>query len=112
MCRLLQQRQYFNWSNYSVPETKAFGQMANYRMKEELRQQIRPTNVVIIIAGMWAAHSEWIEFELDYAFDIGKPILGVRPRGAQRLPYQIQLKADLVVNWNTESIVSGIRAIS
>lgn len=112
MVNLLNNRSYFNFTNYSVPETKAFGPMARYKMEEELRSQIRPVNCVIIIGGMWANHSDWIKFEMDFANSINKPVLGVRPRGAQVMPIAVALASDLVVNWNSDSIVAGIRQIT
>jgi len=112
MYNLLKYRPYFPWENYSVPETKAFGQMTNAQMQEQLRKQIRPVNCVIIIGGMWTNHSDWIQFEMDFAKSIHKPILGVRPRGARIMPVAVTEKADQIVNWNADSIVAGIRAIS
>lgn len=112
MVNLLDNRPYFAWINYSVPETKAFGPLKDSVMKEELRQQIRPVNCVIIIGGMWTAYSDWIQFEMEFAEEIGKPILGVRPRGAQVMPAAVIAKADKVVSWNSDSIVDGIREIS
>lgn len=112
MVNLLNNRMYFTWTNYSVPETKAFGPMANAQMKEQLRNQIRPVNCAIIIGGMWTAYSDWIQFEMEFAESIGKPILGVRPRGAQVMPAAVAAKANKVVNWNSDSIVAGIREIS
>jgi hypothetical protein len=112
MVTLLNQKPYFTWMNYSVPETKAFGVMANYKMKEELKDQIRPVNCVIIIGGMWTNYSDWIQFEMEFAHQIGKPILGVRPRGAKIMPTAVIQKSSLIVNWNTDSIVDGIRRIS
>jgi len=112
MVNLLNNRPYFTFSNYSVPETKAFGVMAKYKMEDELRDQIKPVNCVIIIGGMWANHSDWIKFEMDYAKSIGKPILGVRPRGALAMPLSVTLACDKVVYWNSDSIVAGIREIT
>ena len=86
--------------------------MSNAELKEQLRKQIRPVNCVIIISGMWFNHSDWIKFEMEFAQDIGKPILGVRPRGAKVTPTEVVLAADKMVNWSTESIVAGIREIS
>lgn len=37
MVNLLNNRPYFNFTNFSVPETKAFGPMARYKMEDELR---------------------------------------------------------------------------
>jgi hypothetical protein len=112
MVSLLENRMYFTWTNYSVPETKAFGPMAKAQMEEQLRNQIRPVNCVIIIGGMWTAYSDWIQFEMEFAESIGKPILGVKPRGAQLMPAAVTAKANQIVNWNSDSIVAGIRAIS
>lgn len=85
--------------------------MAQYQMREQLRNQIRPVNCVIIIGGMWTNYSDWIQFEMNFAQQIGKPILGVRPRSAKVMPQAVINASTKVVNWNTESIVSGIREI-
>lgn len=112
MVSLLTNRPYFEWKNYSVPENKAFVGLNNHRLAEQIRNQIRPVQCVIIIGGMWTNYSDWINFEMTFAKDIGKPILGVRPRSAKIMPQAVIETADLVVNWNTESIVAGIRQIS
>ena len=112
MVNLLNNRLYFNFTNYSVPEAKAFGPMANAALKEQLRHQIRPVHCVIIIGGMWTNHSDWIQFEMDFASSIGKPILGVRPRSAKVMPQAVVNASNRVVNWNSDSIVEGIRQIS
>ena len=112
MVRLLNDQRYFSWKNYSVPEVKAFGLMAVEKMKEELRQQIRPVQCVIVIGGMWTNYSDWIDFEMDFAKRLGKPILGVRPRSAKVMPRAVIEASSMVVNWNGASIVAGIRKIS
>ena len=86
--------------------------MNKYKMEDELRDQIRPVNCVIIIGGMWTNHSDWIKFEMDFAKSINKPILGVRPLDAQVMPEAVTLESDLVVSWNADSIVAGIRQIT
>lgn len=102
----------FIYANHSIPEERAFGRMSIADLKEQLREQIRPVEVVIIIGGMYVAHSDWIQFEIDYAKLLGKPILGIRPRGAQVMPAAVSLAADEIVNWNTDSIVSAIRRLA
>lgn len=112
MVNLLINRPYFEFTNYSVPEVKAFAPMGSEAMREQLRNQIRPVHCVIIIAGMWTNHSDWIQFEIDFAKSTGKPILGVRPRSASVMPVAVTQASNLVVSWNSDSIVAGIRAIS
>lgn len=102
----------FIYANHSVPEDSGFGRMNVAELKEQLREQIRPVEIVIIIGGMYVAHSDWIQFEIDYAELLGKPILGIRPRGAQLMPAAVTQAADEVVNWNTDSIVNAIRRLT
>lgn len=112
MVSLLDSRPYFVWTNYSVPENKAFVGLTNAELIDQIKNQIRPVQCVIIIGGMWTNYSDWIQLEMEFAKDIGKPILGVRPRSARVMPQAVVEAADLVVNWNTESIIEGIRQIS
>lgn len=102
----------FIWTNYSVPVDKKFEQMSSQALAEEIRGQIRPVQCVIVLAGMYAAHSGWIQFEIDFAKSLGKPILGIVPWGAERTPLSVALAADRMVNWNSSSIVAGIRGVT
>jgi hypothetical protein len=101
----------FKWSNYSVPEAKAFEGMNAAELTEQMRRQIRPAQCVIIVSGMYVNHSSWIQFEMDFAKEIGKPILGIKRWGEQRTPQSIVDKADEMVSWNSSSIVAAIRRL-
>ncbi|MBW2059599.1 MAG: TIR domain-containing protein, partial [Deltaproteobacteria bacterium] len=50
----------FLYANYSVPKHDP----AEESLKEALRRQIRPVEVVLIVAGMYANSSDWIQFEM------------------------------------------------
>ena len=102
----------FVYSNYSVPESKAFTGMTRLQLEEQLRNQIRPAQTVVILGGMYVAHSDWIQFEIDFAKALNKPILGIQPWGAQRMPTSVTLAATEIVGWNTNSIVEAIRRIT
>jgi len=102
----------FLYANYSVPEHDPVDAGNNTKLAEELRQQIRPVEVVIILGGMYVAYSDWIQFEIDFAKYLGKPILGVRPWGAAIMPRAVQEAANEIVGWNTPTIVSAIRKLA
>lgn len=97
----------FSWQNYSVPKHDPLDDEED--LKEELRKQIRPVQIVIILAGMYVNHSDWIEFEMNFADQIGKPMIGIRPWGQQRVPKEVQDRVKEMVGWNTASIVKAIR---
>lgn len=58
---------------------------------------------------MYASHSEWMEWELDMAKELGKPIVGVVPRGKERVSKTVTQHSKEDVRWNTEKIVAAIR---
>ena len=102
----------FLYANYSVPEHDPVDAYNNTKLKEELRQQIRPVEVVIILGGMYVAYSDWIQFEIDFAEYLGKPILGVKPWGATKMPKAVQDAADEIVGWDAPTIVSAIQRLA
>lgn len=101
----------FKWSNYSVPEDKAFEGMSSEELGEQMKRQIRPVQCVVIVSGMYVNHSGWIQYEMDFAKQIGKPILGIKRWGEQRSPQSVVNCADEMVAWNSASIVSAIRRL-
>ena len=108
MVKFLNDAPRFKWRNYSVPEHDPL-ELPKTALKEQLRRQIRPVNIVLILAGMYVAHSDWIQFEIDFAKEINKPMIGIRPWGQQRIPRAVQDSVNEMVGWRTESIVSAIR---
>lgn len=101
----------FSYANYSVPKDKAFEGMNNAQLKQQLQYQINPIQCAVILGGMYVAHSDWIPFEINHALAVGKPILGVRPWGAERMPQALTDAATEIVGWNTSSIVATIRRL-
>ena len=95
--------------NYSVPRCNPFAVQSTSRLEQSITAQIRPASCVIILSGMYAAHSDWIEYEIREAVRMGKYIIGVRPRGQERIPLIIQNNADVMVGWNSSSVIGAIK---
>lgn len=114
--KLLNAATYFSWRNYSVPRhdpaIDPSTPAGDRQLRRELDNQIMPVNCVLIISGMYAAYSYWIQTEIDIAEQLGKPILGIYPWGSRRTPQAVQEAADDIVGWNTSSIVSAIRRLA
>lgn len=94
------------WKNLSVPEHDP---LKTDRLEYELRGQMRDAHAFLILSGMYVAHSEWIGFEIDFARRIGRPIIGIRPWGSERIPAAVEDAATAIVGWNTDAIVRAIR---
>jgi hypothetical protein len=100
----------FLWKNCSIPSTNALPNKTTKGLAEGITRQINPAQGVLIIAGMYAAHSGWIDYEIGEARRMGKTIIGIRPWGQQRMPVKVQDAANVIVNWNSASIVTAIRS--
>jgi hypothetical protein len=99
----------FRWQNYSVPEHDQLDASSVTELTENLEKQMKPTNVVIIISGMYAAYRKWIQKEMDMAKDMKKPIVGVKPWGQERTPEAVKDAANEMVGWKASSIVGAVR---
>ena len=109
LANLLYEAPYFYWRNYSVPEHDPLGTMSDGELREALDRQIAPVNCFLVVAGMYVNHRKWIQEEIDIAEYYSKPIVGVKPRGQERVPEQVQNAAVAMVGWQTSSIVAAIR---
>lgn len=100
------------WKNYSVPQHDPLidpdTSVGKSELKSMLANQIRPASKVIIISGMYAAHSEWIDYEIDTSVDYGKYIIGLKPWGQERIPTKIQNNSNELVGWNKQSLINAI----
>lgn len=102
----------FYWKNYSVPIHDPLidpnTTVGKNKLKSELKKQIRPASKVIILAGMYATYSDWIDFEIDTAYDLSKYIIGLKPWGQERIPTKISSNSDVLVGWNKSSVINAI----
>lgn len=100
----------FNYKNYSVPQDDPIHNASNdTQLKEAIRKQMQPCSCVLILAGVYATYSKWINIEISLAQSMNKPIIAIVPRGAERISTTVQNAADRIVKWSTNSIVSAIR---
>ncbi|WP_201740247.1 TIR domain-containing protein [Salinigranum halophilum] len=97
-----------DWHNFSVPEDNPMEFEDTNDLRQQLYQQVGQANVVVVVAGMYVSHSEWIEEEIAMAEHFGKPIIGVRPNGNKRLPAAVKEAADEIVGWRQQPIVNAI----
>lgn len=100
-----------HYKDYSVPSHDPFSARSNYQLRAAISNQIRHASIVVITAGMYVAYSEWIEFEINEAIKMNKPILAIKPRGNTYMPMIVQESADCIVNWNRDSFIQGVKSL-
>jgi hypothetical protein len=102
----------FSWKNCSVPNHDSLPDKTSRGLSAGMTRQISPAQGVIILAGMYAAHSSWIDYEIAEAQRMGKIIIGVVPWGQERVPLNVQRAAgNNMVGWNSASVVQAVRTL-
>lgn len=110
LVNLLDSKTYFTYRNYSVPKNDPIHNARyDYQLKEAIRRQMQPASCVLILAGVYATYSKWINIEIELAKSMGKKIIAIEPWGSERTSLTVKRAADEIVGWNTDSIVSAIR---
>src|SRR5882757_3220262 len=79
-------------------------------LKEVFRQQIGQAEVVIIPSAQYRAMKDWLDFQLNCAKGLEKPVIVLEAFGVkEKLPVQLEALADEVIEWNERSLVDAIR---
>lgn len=113
LVRLLNNKPYFSYKNYSVPKNDPIHNASNdYQLKNAIRQQMRPASCVLILAGVYASYSKWINIEIELAKELNKKIIAIEPWANKSTSAIVKNSADRIVGWNTDSIVNAIRELS
>lgn len=99
----------FSWANCSVPNHDGLPDKTSKGLSEGMTRQIAAAQIIIVVAGMYAAHRDWIDYEIIEAQRMRKTILGVIPWGQQRVPERVQSAAHQMVRWNSASVINAIR---
>ena len=97
------------WQDYSVPVTNPIDATKKKELKEKLTSRIKLSSAIIVVSAMYAAYSEWIDYEIDEAIRMNKVIIGVKPWGQEKVPVKIQNCATAMVGWNKASVVKAIK---
>ena len=115
LVKLLDRASYFNYKNYSVPKDDPIHDAGTDKeLYEAIKVQISKASVVIILAGVYATYSKWINKEIKIAkeeFVSPKPIIAVEYWGSEKTSRVVKEAADKIVKWNSNSIINAIKEL-
>jgi hypothetical protein len=92
----------FQWKDHGVP---------GMNEEEELEEQIRPAQLVVVLSGLYNRHPELVKKQVEIAQNMGKPLLLIRPYGLEEVPVELDILASGVVGWNRVCIVEHIEEL-
>lgn len=112
---LLKRDSTFSFTNYSVPKDDPIHNAGtDKQLHDAIRAQISPASVVIILAGVYSTYSKWINKEIQIAqneFIVPKPIIAVEPWASKKTSVIVKNAADMIVGWNSSSIINAIKKL-
>ncbi|MGZ7136497.1 MAG: TIR domain-containing protein [Methanobacterium sp.] len=76
--------------------------------QNELQEQIKPAEIVIILSGLYNKYKSIIKKQMDIARKLDKPIIVIRPYGMENVPLELEQVAADVIGWNAPCIVDSI----
>lgn len=82
----------------------------DYIKSEILAPQIQWAGTLVVYVSPQTKNSEWVNWEIEYAAQQGKRIVGVWEQGSQdcELPEALIEYGDAMVGWNGNSIIDAI----
>ena len=116
LCEMLEKKGYFSFNNHSVPKDDPIHTNGtDKQLKLAITNKISGCHVILIMAGKYSTYSKWINKEIDIAknhFFNEKPIIGIKPWASTQVSSVVKNNADVMVGWNTDSIVQAIKDYS
>jgi hypothetical protein len=98
----------FYYRNCSSPDKR--GSFEREALREELRRQIALAEVAIFPSTLYRTHRDWIDFELNCAKGMEKPVIVLESFGVkEKLPVQLEALADETIEWNERTLVDAIK---
>jgi hypothetical protein len=96
--------------NHSVPKDDPIHTNGtDKQLREAIDAKIKGTSCLIILAGVYATYSKWINIEIEIAKAYGKPIIAIELWGAEKTSTVVKNNADEIVKWQASSIANAIK---
>lgn len=84
-------------------------------IKRLLRMKMRWASQVIVVIGKETHSRPWVNWEIQVAHQLGKPIIGVYENGLKdqvEIPENLQKYASSIVGWRSSSVIDALEGKS
>jgi hypothetical protein len=100
----------YQLKNSSIDSTKPNEASNEDYIRQLLRERIKWAGKVIVLIGPQTHTREWVNWEIEEASRLGKPIIGIYIQGATNadIPENLKLYGSALVGWNSDKIISAL----
>lgn len=96
--------------NHSVPkDNPILTNGTDAQLETAIDAKVKGCSCVIILAGVYATYSKWINKEIKIAKKYNKPIIAVEYWGSEKTSSVVKEAADVIVKWQTKSVADAVR---
>lgn len=96
--------------NHSVPkDNPILTNGTDAQLETAIDAKVKGCSCVIILAGVYATYSKWINKEIKIAKKYNKPIIAVEYWGSEKTSSVVKEAADVIVKWQAKSVADSVR---
>lgn len=96
--------------NHSVPKNNPIHTNGtDAQLEAAIDAKVKGCSCVIILAGVYATYSKWINKEIKIAKKYNKPIIAVEYWGSEKTSSVVKGAADVIVKWQSKSVADAVR---
>ncbi len=101
-----------SYYDHSVPKNDpVYTNGTDKQLRAAIDAKIKGCSGVIILAGVYASYSKWINAEIGISGAYTKPIIAVEPWASEKTSKVVKDAADKVVKWNGKSLADAIKEL-
>jgi hypothetical protein len=100
----------YTLKNSSIDSTKPNDAENEDYIKQLLREKMKWAGSVLVLIGPQTHTREWVNWEIELAHRLGKPIIGVFIQGASdsNVPEKFDLYGNALVGWNSGRVIEAL----
>ena len=85
-------------------------ELSDYIKEKYLKPRIDWASTLVVLITHDTAHSDWVKWEIKYAIEQGKNVIGVYAQGATDadIPEELGKHAAAIVGWQSDRVVDAI----
>lgn len=90
-------------------------QVSDNTIKRLLRMKMRWASQVIVVIGKETHQRDWVNWEIETAHRLGKPIIGVYENGLKdqvEIPDSLTKHATSIIGWRSDSVIDALEGKS
>lgn len=112
LIELLETQSSLDWRDQSVPRSSPVLAPDLIGIREALAQRIYQADAVLVVSGIHHYSSKWVQYELNVARELGKPVIGIQRWIPVPASAGVGDTATTIVDWTADSIAQTIWSLA